>query len=191
MQNADGTYTLSGFLRGRRGSEYAVGTHVTGERFVLASATTLQRISGVTADIGQTKLYKAVSSGGTLAGSASVSFTNEGAGLKPYAPVHIGGGRDADGNLTITWIRRGRISGEWRDSTDVPLGEVNEQFEIDILDGETVVRTITATGLNNQTVTYTAAQQVSDFGGLQASVSVLLYQISDTVGRGYPGSATI
>jgi hypothetical protein len=185
--NVDGTYTVSGFLRGRRGSEYATSSHASGERFVLVD-TSIHRIPGVTADLHVPRLYKAVTVGGSLAKTAARSFTNEGAGLKPYAPVLVGGGRDADGNLTINWTRRTRISGEWRNSVNAPLGETSEAYEVDILDGTTVVRTLTS---STPTVVYTATDQTTDFGSPQSSVSVSVFMISSTVGRGYAASATI
>ena len=32
-------------------------------------------------------------------------------------------GRDAAGNIVITWARRTRVDGEWRDYADAGLGE--------------------------------------------------------------------
>jgi hypothetical protein len=184
---ASGLYTLRGFLRGRRGSEASMSRHAIGDRFVLLSPATVKRIPQVTADIGKTRLYKMVTSGASLSAAAK-SFTNAGAGLKPYAPVLVGGGRDAAGNLTIQWTRRSRMSGEWRDSVDVPLGEASEVYEVDILNGSTVVRTLTST---TPGVQYSAANQTSDFGSSQASVSIRVFQLSAVVTRGYPASATI
>ncbi|MBX6329380.1 MAG: hypothetical protein IRY89_12480, partial [Pseudolabrys sp.] len=39
--------------------------------------------------------------------------------------------------------------------------------------------------------TYTAAEQIADFGAPQASVAVRVYQLSATVGRGRPAAATL
>lgn len=186
--NSDGTYTLSGFLRGRRGTEHKIAGHTVGERFVLLSPVTMQRVPQSTADIGKTRLYKAVSAGTTLAGTAAQSFTNDGAGLKPYAPVLVGGGRDASGNVSIHWTRRTRISGEWRDNVNVPLGEASERYEVDILNGGTVVRTLSLTA---PAAEYSAADQVSDFGAPQSSLSIRVVQMSQIVGRGYSAVATI
>jgi hypothetical protein len=121
----DGSYTLRGFLRGRRGSEYAMSGHSSSERFVLVDATKFVRVPQSTADIGIAKKYKPVTLGMTLATASAYDFTNEGTGLKPYAPVQLGGGRDASNNATLNWVRRGRMSGEWRDGVDVPLGETS------------------------------------------------------------------
>lgn len=189
---SDGTYTLRGFLRGRRGSEYAMGGHAIGDRFVLASVAaggTITRIAQATADIGIPKKWKAVTSGMTLASATERDFTNEATGLKPYAPVQLGGGRVASGDLTLTWIRRNRISGEWRDAVDVPNSEAGESYEVEILNGATVVRTIT--GLTSPTASYTAAQQTTDFGAPQASVAFRVYQLSAIVGRGHAATGTV
>lgn len=188
---SNGSYTLRGLLRGRRGSEYAMGSHAAGDRFVLASLSTLVRISAETASIGLERLYKPVSAGSTLANATAQAFTNLGTGLKPYAPVHLGGGRDASNNLTINWVRRTRISGEWRNSVDVPLGEETEAYEVDIYNGSgyaTVLRTISAT---SQTASYSAADQTSDGLTPGATVYFKVYQLSAIVGRGHAATGSV
>lgn len=189
--NEDGSYTLSGFLRGRRGTEHSTAGHIAGDRFVLLSSATLRRIAQVTADIGQTRLYKIVTSGGQLSTSPPQSFTNLGAGLKPYAPAQLGGGRAADGALLLSWVPRGRLSGEWRDLVDVPLSESSEAYEVEIYSAGfgAVLRTIT--GLSAPSATYSEAQQVEDFGSAQSAICVRVYQLSSIVGRGYAAQATI
>ena len=86
----------------------------------------------------------------------------------------------------------------------MPVGEADEDFEIDILDApgspETdVVRTITSTisaggsgiDIANVQATYSDAEQITDFGSIQSSVSINIYQLSAVVGRGFAGSATL
>lgn len=189
--NVDGTYTVSGFLRGQRGSEYAIGTHGPSERFVLIDPGSFVRVPGVTADLGMPRLYKAVTSGSTLAKTAAQAFTNEGAGLKPYAPVHVGGGRDGGGNVLIHWTRRSRISGEWRNGVDVPIGEDAEAYEVEICDASytTVKRTIS--GLSSSAATYSAAEQAADGIAPGDPVYLRVFQLSAVIGRGYPAQATI
>jgi hypothetical protein len=116
------------------------------------------------------------------------TFTTRCVGLMPWSPVQVAGSRNAGGDLTITWIRRTRFGGVWTDGTDVPLNEETEKYEVDILNGATVVRTIAVT---NTSATYTAAQQVTDFGSVQSAITVKVYQISGTVGRGRAASATL
>jgi hypothetical protein len=184
---ADGTYTVTGFLRGRRGSESAMTTHAVGERFILVNVATMADLPQITADIGQTRLYKAVTADSTLAATTAKSFTNNGARLKPYSPVHLGGGLESNGDWTLNWVRRSRTSGEWRDSVDVPLGESTEAYEVEIWNSSFTTLKRTITGLTSPAATYTAAQQNTDFGGAQTDVYFAVYQLSATVGRGYAG----
>jgi hypothetical protein len=182
------TYTLSGFLRGRRGTEWAMSTHVAAERFVLLTANTVYNQPESSSEIGISRWYKAPAFGSALINAVSAAFTDTSVRLECLSPVGIGGGRDSSGNLTINWIRRGRTDIEWRDYVDVPVGETAESYEIDIMSGATVKRTITAT---TNTASYTAAQQTTDFGSPQSSIPVNIYQMSAAVGRGYVGVATI
>ncbi|MBL0419748.1 hypothetical protein JI739_05240 [Ramlibacter sp. AW1] len=189
--NGDGSYTLRGLLRGRRGSEYAMGAHVAGERFVLLNPETIARVAAGTAEIGMTRLYKAVTYGSSLAVTPAQSFTNEGMGLKPYAPVHLGGGRDAAGDLALNWMRRSRVSGEWRDAVDVPLGETTEAYDVEIWDSTYTTLKRTITGISAPTTVYTAVQQTADFGAPQSTVYFRVFQLSSIVGRGHAASGSV
>ena len=194
FQNAtlqgDGSYLLDTFLRGRRGTDWAIGTHAIGDRFVLLETGKLIRPVPDTADIGAARYYRLPPFGGTLEDADILTYTHAAVGKKPLSPVHITGRRHSPStnDWSIAWVRRGRIDWEWRDYVDVPLGEASESYEIDIMSGSTVKRTLTASA---QSVTYTAAQQTTDFGAVQTSLSVRVYQMSATVGRGYVATATL
>lgn len=104
----DGSYTLNRFLRGRRGSGYAIATHAIGDSFVLLSTTTTIRIAAQPADIGQTYLYKAVSVGSSLADTDSFEFINTGRSYSPAAPIDVAQpatlyGNDATTSTGLTW----------------------------------------------------------------------------------------
>ena len=68
------------------------------------------------------------------------------------------------------------------------MSETGESYEVDILSGLTVLRTLSSSTAN---VTYTSAMQTADFGGPPSSLSIAIYQISSTVGRGSPAAATL
>jgi hypothetical protein len=57
---------------------------------------------------------------------------------------------------------------------------------MEIWDGGYTTLKRTLTGLSAPTAVYGAAQQVEDFGSLQASVAVRVFQLSAAVGRGFP-----
>ncbi|MBV9043945.1 MAG: hypothetical protein JO294_02375, partial [Alphaproteobacteria bacterium] len=115
-------------------------------------------------------------------------LTFTGIGRRPYSPVQISGTR-TNGDLTLGWIRRTRIGGDSWDQTDVPLAEDNEAYDIEILDGLTVKRTLSAA---TNAVTYTAAQIATDFpGGLPSPFTFRVYQLSTTTGRGTAATARV
>lgn len=185
--NVDGTYTLDTFWRGDKGTEWATGLHAVNDLFVLMTDPDLAFIGMPTDSIGQPRDYRAVTAGADIDSAASQSFTYSAVNLETLSGVHPRGTRSA-GDLTITWQRRTRVGGAWRDYVDASLGEGSESYEVDIMDGVTVKRTITAT---TPSVLYTSAMQVTDFGSTQSSVTVNIYQLSAVVGRGYKLEATL
>jgi hypothetical protein len=110
----------------------------------------------------------------------------------PYAPVQLGGGRDASNNVTLAWVRRNRISGELRNNVDVPMSEASEAYEVEIYSDSgytTLKRTIT--GLSSPTVSYSAANQTADGITLGSTIYFRVWQISAVVGRGHPASGSV
>lgn len=180
-----GVYDLGGFLRGRRGTEWAMAGHTSGERFILASAATWSREALQAADVGRQVWFKPVSFGMTLADTAAQSMTFAAACLKPYAPVLPGVGRDASGNITIKWVRRTRVGGAWVDYVDAQLGEDSELYDVEIYSSNTYATLKrTFSDQTSATVSYTSAQQVTDFGSNQATIYFKVYQKSAQYGRG-------
>jgi hypothetical protein len=110
-----------------------------------------------------------------------------GVGARPYAPVHVRGAR-AGGDLTVSWIRRTRSGGDNWSETEVPLSELSERYEVDVLDGAVVRRTLTST---LPSVVYSSVNQTADFGSVQAAVSVRVYQLSGTGSRGTARAAVV
>lgn len=189
--NADGSYTLDTLIRGYRGTGHNTGNHTASDSFILLTASTVFRHDPGSDFIGTQYTYKAVTSGSNLSQTTSTTFSNDAVGLKPFAPVHIHATRDASQNATIRWTRQGRLGGAMRDYVDLPQDEASESYEIDIISQgspDEVLRTLTST---TNSVSYTAAQQTTDFGSAQTAILVRVYQMSATVGRGYQGEATV
>lgn len=189
--NLDGTYTLTGFLRGRRGTEFSIGGHADSERFILFDPAKWLRVPQTVADLSVSKTYKTVTFGRTLATTPPKTFVNVGAPLKPYSPCHLGAGIDPSGNWTIQWTRRTRLQGDWRDGVDVPLNEETEAYEVDIFTSGFIAQKRTIAVSGGPSATYTAAQQLADFGSLQTTLNVQVYQLSAVVGRGYAAKAIL
>ena len=187
---ATNTYDLTRLLRGRLGTEHAMASMLPAGATVVVLNGAVDQLQATLAERGQTRFYKWGPSSLDMADPAwqQETFVARAVGLMPWAPVHLAGDRNASGDLSISWVRRTRLGGVWADGTDVPLNEESERYEIDILDGSTVLRTI---AVSSPAATYTAAQQTADFGAPQPAITLKVYQLSATIGRGWPASATL
>lgn len=187
--NIDASWTLSGLKRGRRGTEWACGLHAPGDAFVLLTAT--GRVAMGASDVGDSDVFKAVTVGRDAASAFVIPLDFTGATLKPYAPASLRAVKDpATGDWAIDWVRRTRIGGAWTGGTTIPLGEASEEYALVVLDGGgAVVRTYS--GLSSPAATYDAADQASDGGDVaEGDLNLAVYQISDTVGRGFAATGT-
>jgi GTA TIM-barrel-like domain/Putative phage tail protein len=183
------TYRLSRFLRGQMGSEWAMAAPLpAGAPFVLLNQQITPIARGIET-LGHTMQLRVVAAGRSYGDQAAValSATPQSTALKPLAPVRLAAARDGTG-VTFSWIRRkrGPVPASW--DVTVPLGEDSEAYEIDVLSGSAVVRTLHAGAPN---VLYTAAAEAADFGSAQSTLAIRVYQMSATVGRGFPVSATL
>ncbi len=186
-----GRYKLTRLLRGQRGTEDAIGTPtLTGAKVVLLD-TALQPMSLALGDIGIA--WNLRTGPASAAPSDSImqaqSFTPNGRGLMPFAPVQARMRRLANGDLALLWLRRDRaLAADSWVLAHVPMSETVEAYDPEVLNGGNVVRTVS--GLTTPAFTYTAAMQAADFGGAVASLAVRLYQIG-ALGRGAPLTTTL
>ena len=136
---APNVYKLAGLLRGRQGTEWAIGTHAVNDQVVLLT-TNLRNTTHDASEIGALRHYKQTTIGQPLELGEMVAFTNTGARHECYAPCDITGGQHypATDDWSITWKRRTRLSDGWQDLVDAPLGETTERYDVEILDGSTV-----------------------------------------------------
>lgn len=189
VQNSDGSYTLSGLLRGRKGTEWATADHTIGETFIVLNTSTIHFLPFPVEEINASREYVAISVGMGWGSGLKQEFTCRIRNMMPLAPVHVRSILDDSNNLTISWIRRARYSGDWRDEVGPPLGETSEVYEVDIYndDGE-VVRTIQ---VGDPLAIYSAADQVTDGLTPGNKLTIIVYQISSVVGRGFGTTAII
>lgn len=183
---APNTYELTGLLRGRLGTEFAIGLHGTDEVLVMLQLAVYDKDFGL-ADWNQERLYVAYSRYVDESLVTPRAFTNTGERARPRSPAFVHGERDLSNNLTITWTPRTRIPITGIADL-VPLGEATEAYEIDILSGVTVVRTITA---STPTASYSAADQTTDGFTPGDYIDMNVYQLSTIRGRGHPRFATV
>lgn len=135
--SSPGVYVLTGLLRGRRGTEWAIAGHAASERFVAlpASGRGLRRVTISATDIGVTRYYKAVTAGRALSTATAQTLACAGVSQKPFAPVDLRASV-SDSAVEVTWTRRTRYATRFAGTggISVPLGETSEAYEIDLYD---------------------------------------------------------
>jgi hypothetical protein len=186
---AERTYKLSRLLRGQGGSEWAMADPLPeGAPFVLLDQHVVPVARGLDMleRTMQLRIVAAARDHGDLA-AISLSATPNAVALRPLSPVHGRAFRVAEGIL-LQWIRRSRIDADSWAPQEIPLGEVGERYVVDILDGNTVVRSIDTSA---PLALYSSADETADFGAPQTSLRVRIAQISATVGRGFPLEAAL
>jgi len=158
---APSTYALTHLLRGRYGTELAMGAGV-GSPFAYIGQADASTLPWLRCHLGV---------GDTL-----------------LSPCHVDATKNVAGDITLSWIRRSRIPAlpidDWSGvNFDAPLDSVDERYEVDVIDlnGDTIN---TMHIVNARSVVYSIAQQVADFGAVQASYVFDVYQVDKDSGRG-------
>lgn len=187
---APDTYQLSGLLRAQAGTEKEmVNPHSAGSRFVLLSGSLRQAgLSSAERNLLFNWRYGPASLDISSMAYQTQSRAFIGNGARPLSPVHVRATRLPSGDIRFSWIRRTRINGDSWEQADVPLGEDNEAYELDILHEGNAVRTLSAT---DTLVDYAVADQTEDFGSLPASLQIDVVQLSTVFGRGSAQRVTV
>ena len=183
------TYELSGLLRGQFGTEGAMRDILAaGAPFVLLDGA-VTRVPLQESELKLPLNWRSGPGNRDIGDDSYVttSFAYHGLGRRPLSPAHVRGVR-MSGDLNISWVRRTRTGGDNWELPEVPLGEDAETYEVDILDGAAVKRTISASAPR---VVYACADQIADFGSVQSAVSVKVYQTNTLFGRGAPRAAVV
>ncbi len=186
----DQTFRLTNLLRGRRGTEIFTGAHVAYEEFALLDLDRLLYLELNTSEIGALRYLKVVPAAGSAADVEWRAYTPGGSALRPFAPTHVTGVRNASDDVEIRWVPRSRALGRLLGPARLRACCCSDDiFEIEVLDGATVVRTIRVEG--DRVATYTAVQQNADGLTPGNPVTIDLYEISSVVGRSFPRRAVL
>ena len=184
------TYELSRLLRGREGSEWAMGDPTpAGAPFVLIDEHLVAVARGIDA-LGRTTTLRVIAASRDRGDPAAVDMTATPGptALLPLSPGHLRGRRTADG-IALSWIRRTRLDAHNPQLQEVPLGETREAYAVDVLSGAgDIVRSYRADG---PSLLYPAADEIADFGTVQTSLSFRVAQLSAAVGPGVAAQSTV
>lgn len=210
----NGRIRISHLVRGYRGSGIAAFAHKTGvqpgtgkpygvkEEFVIVNGLTVHDADHLLADINKQRRYMITTGAGLPAWFNPTIATTNASTRKPLQVGDIKRTNSVGGDMTISFKRATRFGGELKDGTDVvPLNEVFEKYEAYMLhdpydkdtwspdDTALWWKKIELTSVSQFTVT-AAEFAIAGYNNKQ-DVHVVIYQMSDQVGRGFPRYVTI
>lgn len=180
-------YRLSGFLRGQAGTDWVTSdAWPEGSYFVLIDGALGQLDLGLEG----LNLTQFLRSGPVGRPYDDRSYTTQevsfvGRGLAPYRPCHLECVR-AEGDDTLSWVRRTRIGGDDWAREETPLAETFEAYLVRIYKDGALVR---EEKLTESRFVYPASLRVQD--GIDGAYRVEVAQVSDLFGPGPAASLLI
>jgi hypothetical protein len=192
-QTGANTYTLSGLLRGRGGTEWAMGSHVSGERFVFLDPAKVVSMSINLTDIGATLFFEShlmnlfASQPATPQNSVPAV-----ARVKPLSPALFVAGHGSASSLSdisLSWLRRARVNAAWNSGADVPLDESAESYTLNIYNGSTLKRSVTVSAAT--VYNYLSTDVSNDGFSTGTTITFTVAQNSDQGVLGYAATTTI
>ncbi|SNT39835.1 phage tail baseplate protein, partial [Antarctobacter heliothermus] len=194
---APGRYRLTRLLRGQRGTEGAMGTPTPAGARVVVVDETLAALPIAEGDLALPWNWRIGPATRPVSDDSYVGtpFTPAGVGLRPFSVAHEEQPwrkPRSPGDITIRWTRRSRaLSADSWGAVEVPLVEEVEAYEVEILAGGTVKRSLTTF---TTSAVYAAAEQITDWGALLGpgdTLDIRIFQLSASVGRGAVKTATL
>ncbi len=185
---APDTWALSMRLRGQVGTDGVIAASIpAGSRLVVVDQALLQ-LTLRTSQRGLPREYRIGPARQAVDHPSfqTVTATTEGVALRPYRPVHVRAVRGEGGNVALSWVRQTRIDGDGWEALDVPLGEVSEQYRIEVRVGGALRREVT---VGTPFWTYGAADAVAD--AATGAVTFRVAQLSDRFGPGLYGEVNL
>lgn len=180
--NIDETVTLSIFVRGLFGTEWAGDLHQVGDMVVLLDDPDVAFVGADAVALNAPRKFKGVTTGQDAQLIDAIDFTYRGTNLKPLSPVNVTGTLVSE-VWTISCAPRTRMaSNQWSTGIAAPIGETALLFEFEFYEGAVFKKMYQSA---TETFVYSPANQLADFGYLPTTLTVKIYQISSVVGRGF------
>lgn len=184
---------LTGLVRAQRGTDYALAGHGPSDVVLLLDSVASNFVpalynQAVDVDrVDDTFVYQVSAIPATKPAVAQPNVLR-GYELYPFSPCLLAAAAGTSDSLDLSWVRRDRLNTEYVTNPTI-LSETSEEYELEILDGSSVVRTVT--GLTSPAYNYTSADQVTDgFSSPMSEIKFRVYQIGE-LGRGFPGEETV
>ena len=182
---AEKTWALRLLLRGRRGTEHAIGAPTpAGARFFLLDSRALRQPDLPLGARGLPQYWRwgPANRAHDHASYETAQMTFQGVGLRPYAPARLRASLQSSGDLAVSWSRRSRGDADAWLTAEPPLNEEREDYRLEIRSGGALRR---AASLTAPSFVYSAAARAAD--GADFPLEIAVAQVSATYG---PGIAT-
>lgn len=189
--DGEGVVTLTGLIRGRRGTEVFVNEHIIGDIVVVLQDTQgIYRVDNTEADVNSRKAIGAVGEGMEAYLANTEFYTYTGEALRCFAPhfIRIDSGTVGVDDLLIKWERRDKVAGQVLvDGLPVYTSPENsEEYTITRIPDDEMIAPTVITGIMAREWTYTLAALTADGG----AVTIQVQQVNE-VGSGHAGTIRI
>lgn len=186
---------LTGFFRGRFGTDFNAGARKRVETFVLLNdAVARVAYDRLIYREGKNYVYR-VQTNEDAGWQATTAVTRLQANYrKPYAVNDVRASRNEHEHVVFTWKRRGRFTDDtWPDGPEVvALGEMSELYHVQVWNSSWDVLVREWDDITGQQCLYTRDEQYEDGQQGKLTLNVVVYQINPThAGRGYPAGGAI
>jgi hypothetical protein len=180
---APDTYELRHFWRGRRGTEWATGTHTAGEPFTVLDQG-VYRLEMPLAWRAVLRAYKAVTRGLSLADATAQTHAAPMENLTPWTVATLHLTRQTNGDWLFAWRGRARFTGAWVDGSQATPDPDLLTYRVLIYTDAT--RTTLARAIDvpeagqyqlEDAYLYTVAEQTADFGAPQTTLEATVVQV--------------
>ncbi|PYE88396.1 baseplate multidomain protein megatron [Phyllobacterium leguminum] len=186
VETAEDQWRLTSLLRGQLGTEEEASVlKPAGTPFVLLGEAVAS--AGLQAsEIGLALNWRIGTAGRDFSDAYfdTVEATGGLRALQALSPVHLAARRLANGDLAASWIRRSRIDADSWLGSDIPLGEEQELYRVEVWRGSSLLRTVE---VREPRWTYAEADRIADLGGSAQAFELAVTMVSARTGPGRYG----
>jgi hypothetical protein len=125
-------WRLRHLVRGLAGTDSEMGVLLPEQKFLLLDSNSLFPVTSSMIPAGSLPVFHAIGIGDEEPVSAMMAVA--GLAMRPLSPVHARKSTATDGGVFVQWSRRSRYFSAWPDHVELPLGETQELYALDVLD---------------------------------------------------------
>jgi hypothetical protein len=189
----DNFFIFSDLIRGLRGTEWAAHFHVEDERVVHLVNSALERWILPTTLLEKDVDYRVVSDGMDVLAQGTETLTFAAASDRAFAPAIIDVQRTITGDLTVSLDPRPRYNSGWLNGEGTATID-DDNYTVEIYDAPAygaanLIRTTTLVG--SRIFTYTATDQIADFGTAQSMINLKITQQGKDARSGFPNYSIV